>query len=429
MRIPVDVGVRVLEEPTLAKVAEDLIGSLNSRCSVQPAVLRQEAPALVDGDEHGQVVHLRELEVLRAGARCDVDDAGPLLERDVVPGDDAVHDRLRGLEVVVRALVLEPDQVGTAHAFHEGLVGEAFDGDPLAGVLSAVLGVGIDRGGDVRRQCPRRRRPDDERLPVTSLQREADEERRIRLVAVDVGLRQLVLRDRRAAARAPLGRAVSLVQRAALVQCLQEPPDVLDVRVAEGVVVVPPVHPLAEPDRLTRDDARRLCDQLAATARELVDPVLLDLRLRVEAEFPLDLDLDPQPLTVEPVLVALVETLHRLVALEQILVRAAPEMVDAQPVGRVRRLRAVEEAPVRSASVAFAEPVEDPLLVPPGEDLLLEGGVIWILGERLEHGVILGSRGNLPVSPNPFPWSASRTGGSAAGRNRRSEALHSGYDR
>src|SRR6185295_6964009 len=195
--------------------------------------------------------------------------------------------------------------------------------------------------------------------------------------------------------------------RAALVQRLQEPPDVLDVPVAERVVVVPPVHPLAEPDRLTRDDARRLCDQLTATTRELVDPVLLDLGLRVEAEIPLDLDLDPQPLTVEPVLVALVETPHRLVALEQILVRAAPEMVDAQPVGRVRRLRAVEEAPVSSAPVAFSQPVEDPLLVPPSEDLLLEGGVIWILGERLEHGVILGSRGEgggarKPLSP-PLP--------------------------
>src|SRR6185295_4482478 len=325
--------------------------------------------------------------------------------------------------------VLEPDQVGAAHAFQEGLVGEAFDGDPLAGVLSAVLGFGIDRSGDVRGQCPRRRRPDDERLPVTSLQREADEERRIRLVAVDVGLRQLVLRDRGAAARAPLGRAVSLVQRAALVQGLQEPPDVLDVPVAEGVVVVPPVHPLAEPDRLTRDDTRRLRDQLAATTRELVEPVLLDLRLGVDAEFALDLDLDPQTLTVEPVLVALVEPPHRLVALEQILVGAAPEMVNAQAVGRVGRLRAVEEAPVRSAPVAFPQAVEDPLLFPPGEDLLLEGGVIWILGDRLEHGVILGSRGNLPVSPNRFPWSASRTGGSAAGRNRRSEALDSGYDR
>jgi hypothetical protein len=78
-------------------------------------------------------------------------------------------------------------------------------------------------------------------------------------------------------------------------------------------------------------------------------------------------------------------------------------MVDAEAVGRVGRLRAVEEAPVRSAPIAFPQPVEDPLLVPPGEDLLLEGGVIGILGERLEDGVILGSRGNLPVSPNPFP--------------------------
>jgi hypothetical protein len=40
---------------------------------------------------------------------------------------------------------------------------------------------------------------------------------------------------------------------------------------------------------------------------------------------------------------------------------------------------------VGTAVVSFPEPVEDPRLVPPGEDLLLEGRVIWILGERLEH--------------------------------------------
>ena len=59
-------------------------------------------------------------------------------------------------------------------------------------------------------------------------------------------------------------------------------------------------------------------------ARELGEPVLLDLALRVEPERLLDLDLDPEALAVEAVLVALVEAAHRLVALEDVLQRPAP---------------------------------------------------------------------------------------------------------
>jgi len=146
---------------------------------------------------------------------------------------------------------------------------------------------------------------------------------------------------------------------------------------------------------------------------ECVHPVLLDLALRVQPEVALDLDLDPEALAVESVLVALVEPLERLVALEDVLVRAAPEVMDAEAVGRVRRLRAVEEAPVGTAAIALPEPVEDPGLLPPGEDLLLEGGVIWILRQRLEHKVILGSLGRPP-------------GFGTTGRFR---ALDHGYDR
>ena len=74
---------------------------------------------------------------------------------------------------------------------------------------------------------------------------------------VDAALRQLVLRDRRAAARAPLRRAVTEVEPAALVHELEEPPDVLDVRVAEREVVTSPVHPLTEADRPVGQRSRR----------------------------------------------------------------------------------------------------------------------------------------------------------------------------
>ena len=115
-------------------------------------------------------------------------------------------------------------------------------------------------------------------------------------------------------------------------------------------------------------------DPLAAARCELGEPVLLDLPLRVQAERLFDLDLHPQALAVEPVLVALVEALEGLVALEDVLQRPAPRVVDAHRV--VGRDRAVEEAEALATAVLLAQLVEDAFAVPPGEDLLLQGGVV-----------------------------------------------------
>src|SRR5262249_59524416 len=118
---------------------------------------------------------------------------------------------------------------------------------------------------------------------------EADIERRVG--AVDVGADQLVLRDRRATPRAPLRRAMAQVEPIALVHGLQHAPDVFDVRVAEREVVVAPVHPLTEPLRALPELVRRPDDELTALPGELLEPVFLDLALRVQAEVALDADL------------------------------------------------------------------------------------------------------------------------------------------
>src|SRR5206468_7507 len=150
----------------------------------------------------------------------------------------------------------------------------------------------------------------------------------------------------------PLRRTVALVQPAPAVDFLEEAPDVLDVRVAERVVVVVPVHPHAEPLRLLGLDLGEMCDALLAAFGELGDAVRLDVALRVEPERLLDLDLHPEPLAVEPVLVALVVAAQRLVALEGVL-EHPPEMLHA---GRpVRRDRAVHEAEARTAPVPLDE--------------------------------------------------------------------------
>ena len=193
-----------------------------------------------------------ELEVLGAAARGDVDDPRSLLDRDLVPGDHAVLDPRAWRQRVEGPVVAEPDELGARHDPRERLVGEARDHHPLAVLAEPVLRLGVHGRGDVRRQRPRRRRPDHEGLARSVEEREADGERRVGAVLVDARLRQLVLRERRAAARAPLRRAMADVQPSAIVHELQEPPDVLDVGVAEREVVGPPVHPLTEPDRALR---------------------------------------------------------------------------------------------------------------------------------------------------------------------------------
>src|SRR5207247_8279986 len=97
----------------------------------------------------------------------------------------------------------------------------------------------------------------------------------------------------------------------------------------------------------------------------------------------LDADLDPEALAVEAVLIAELVTAERLVALEDVLERPAPAVVGPHRV--VRGDRPVHEAERPAAAVLLPQPLEDPLGLPPGEDLPFEGEVVGILGERFEH--------------------------------------------
>ncbi len=154
---------------------------------------RQHPARLVDRRDDGQVVDARQLEVLGAAARRDVDDPRALVERDLVPRDHAMHDARLRRQVVEGTGVLEADELGARRALDERLVGEARDRDPAAVLGQPVLGVGLHRGCDVRRQRPRRRRPHDERLAVAAGEREAHEERRVLHLDVVLLARLLVL--------------------------------------------------------------------------------------------------------------------------------------------------------------------------------------------------------------------------------------------
>ena len=117
-----------------------------------------------------------------------------------------------------------------------------------------------------------------------------------------------------------------------------------------------------------------LGDALDAAGVELGEAVLLDLALGVQAERLLDLDLDPEALAVEAVLVALILAEQGLVALEDVLQRPAPGMVDGHRV--VRGHRPVDEGEPRAAGVQLPEPVERPLGLPPFEDDTFQGRMI-----------------------------------------------------
>src|SRR5581483_11034060 len=144
-----------------------------------------------------------------------------------------------------------------------------------------------------------------------------------------------------------------------------------------------PVHPLAEALAAARDLLRRPDHDLAAAARELLEPERLDLALRVEPELALDADLAPEPLAVEAVLVALVEAAQRLVALEDVLQRPPPRRVHGERL--VRRHRTVDERPPRPAAVLLAHLLERPLLLPELEDLELERVRVGDRRQRPEH--------------------------------------------
>ncbi len=188
VRVVVQVGARLDEETALGQVADDLVGRLDGREPVQPAVVVVEAAGLVDRGQHRQAERAAELEVLAAAARGDVDDARALLERHLVPGDDAMLDAGARRERVERAAVAQPHELGAGGAADEHVVGKPRGEHPLAVLAETVLALRIHGRGDVRRQRPRRRRPDDDRLALAVEEREADEQGRVALLLVDARL-------------------------------------------------------------------------------------------------------------------------------------------------------------------------------------------------------------------------------------------------
>ena len=156
------------EQASLAEATDDGLLHRVGRDARERSVVVVEDARLVDRHEHRQAVHAAQLEVFRASSRRDVDDARALVERDVVPRDDAMLDLRRRREVVERAVVGAPHELFAQHPLYEVCIRPALDGVPVAVRGPPVLRVRPHGGGNVRGKRPRRRRPDDERLALAS---------------------------------------------------------------------------------------------------------------------------------------------------------------------------------------------------------------------------------------------------------------------
>ena len=213
--------------------------------------------------------------------------------------------------------------------------------------------------------------------------RQPDREREVGQLAVALG-RQLLVGEPGPAARAPRHHVVPAVDQPAPMALRQEGPDRVVVLVGVRVVAVVPVHPHPEANGLLGDAVRETLHARLAELDEAVDPVALDVALVCEAQLLLGLDLDPQALAVEAVLVALPLAEHGVVALVEVLVGAAPGVVDAHRV--VRRDRPVDEAVAPlGLRVAREVALHRPALAPDVDHLPLQRREVQLRRDRLEH--------------------------------------------
>ena len=340
-----------------------------------------------------------------------MDDAGAVLHRDEVAGDDAAGrqrvvfaaplGQLRPVEAVggdapsgrfVEALVGRADQLGAvdrgdgAEFFDlaERLREQLFGGDdPLA---LAHFGDGVAlAGGDgeagVGGQRPGRRGPgEDVGAPVPAQgfgQRLRDGGEANVDAGVDgavlVAERDLVAGKRGLAARAVRRRPPRLVDQARVPERLEDPPAGLDVVGRVGAVGVAGIDPERDPvgQLLPLLDVGH--DGFAAAAVELGDAELLDLGFRAEPELALDFELDRQAVGIPAALAGRAAAAHGLVAREEVLEGAGEHVV--YPGLAVGRGRALVEGIEAVGGALLDGALEDALALPPIADARLEFGV------------------------------------------------------
>src|SRR6266571_8010340 len=155
------------------------------------------------------------------------------------------------------------------------------------------------------------------------------------------------------AARTPVHHVMAAVQPTPFVARFDDAPDGVVVLVGHREVRITPIHPLAETDALFGDDSGELQNAIFAALIEFGDAVLLDIAFAAESELFFDFDFYPEALAIKTVLPALIEAVHGFIALVQVLVGAAPGVMNGH--GVVGGDRPVNERKTLFASVRGSE--------------------------------------------------------------------------
>lgn len=197
-----------------------------------------------------------------------------------------------------------------------------------------------------------------------------------------------------AAAGAVHGHLVVAEEQPAVPELAKDPPQRLDVLVIIGIVaiLIDPVGDAAGEGFPLLDV---LPDALAAQAIKLGNAELFDIGFAIEAKFFFNLDLNRQAVGV-PTFTATDDAmaLHGPVAEDHILKRAANDMVQTRTTIGRRRAFIEDKRPLAAGEGAF----NDPIGMPPGQDLFLQPGKGNIRSDRFEHDDLLGS---MPGRPWP----------------------------
>ena len=336
------------------------------------------------GADHREVVELPRSVVVRTESGGHVYDARAVLRGDERSGDDdGVPPRLGIGHDIERPRVAEPDQLLPLHPTDARRFGDRLplqlDG-PGTGIgndqllathlIHAVVELRIDRRRHVARQGPGRRGPHHQLPPRAVGQRKSDVDALVSDVFIPEG--QFVARERGTAAGAVRQHPVPAIEQLLLVQLGEQPPDRLDVLVGVGdigrVVVEPVTGALGEllPVALVLEDA------LAAEGVELLDAIGLDVLLPLEAELLLDLELDREAVGVPPRLPGDLPPLGDAEPADEVLDGAAEDVVD--PRAAVGRGRTFEEDERRAPGARPLHLLEELLLLPRAEDVVLERG-------------------------------------------------------
>ena len=298
----------------------------------------------------------------------------PLADDDV---GELLVARLIGCECLFTFVLLAEERVQECTSYHSR------DRRTRIGVEGAdghVVDLRTDAESRIRGQRPGGRRPSEEdgftmarQLGTWVDDAELCDARRVLHITITPGLIQLVRTQPRTCSRRIGLDRVALIEEALLIDLAEEVPEGLDIAVVVGDVGVIHVHPVAHEAGELLPLLRVLHHLTATSSIVFVDADLLaDIFLR-DTEGLLDPELYGQTVGIPAGLTVDAESLHRLVAAEDILDRARHDVVNTRhPVSRGRpfvedeRGRAFAQGK-RAGKEVFLLPLIQHLLIDPRE--------------------------------------------------------------